>query len=177
MEQTYKKWRICKKGNCGSPHLLKKTKQNKTKQNKNKNKNKKQKQNKTKKNNTGNKPFCKVGRHDYDALWVTRLSDKHDKSVAAVNAVNFALFATILLLMICLLYHLLTSLCIINTCKHVFLEVWFEITAGERKLTKFPKMAQFIPTQVYGGDCIVYLLCRPGSNDSQHVQLSLRKGL
>ena len=58
-------------------------------------------------------------------------------------------------------------------------EVWFGIIAGlgERKIRKFFKTAQFICTQVYGGDCTVYLPCRAGSNDSEHAQLNLQKGL
>ena len=50
----------------------------------------------------------------------------------------------------------------INTYRHVFPEVWFEITAGGggggRKIKKFFKMAQFICTQVYGGDWEVMIL-------------------
>ena len=37
--------------------------------------------------------FCKFEkRSDHDAFWVTLLTDKHNKNVEVLNAVNFTLF-------------------------------------------------------------------------------------
>ena len=57
-----------------------------------------------------------------------------------------------------------------------FLKFGLKLQQGERKLKKFPNTAQFIPTKVCGGDCTIHLLCRAGSNDSEHAQLNLQMG-
>ena len=67
---------------------------------------------------------------------------------------NFALFTKILLTHDPFAVSS-SSVCIIDTYRHVFPDVCFEIIAGGRKIKKFFKTAQFICTQVYGGDCTV----------------------